>query len=58
MGRVCAELLCPYPPGVPVLIPGEVVSQAAVDQLLEAQRQGGTVTGAGDALETVLVVIV
>lgn len=24
VGRICAELLCPYPPGIPVLTPGEV----------------------------------
>jgi len=24
-GRICAELVCPYPPGIPVLLPGEVV---------------------------------
>jgi lysine decarboxylase len=24
-GRTCAELICPYPPGIPVLVPGEVV---------------------------------
>jgi arginine/lysine/ornithine decarboxylase len=57
-GRVCAELLCPYPPGVPLLFPGEVVSGAAVQQLQATLAGGGVVTGAQDAtLQTVLVVV-
>ena len=23
IGRIAAELICPYPPGVPLLVPGE-----------------------------------
>jgi len=49
VGRVCAELLCPYPPGVPVLCPGEVVTAAALAALQRALAQGGVVTGAADA---------
>lgn len=57
-GRVCAELLCPYPPGVPLLFPGEVASKAAVQQLQATLADGGVVTGAQDAtLQTVLVVV-
>ena len=47
-GRVSAELLCPYPPGVPVICPGEVMSQAVIDVCLQVQRSGGKVTGASD----------
>ena len=32
-GRVSAETICPYPPGVPVLAPGEVVTSQLVDGL-------------------------
>ncbi len=31
VGRISSEYLIPYPPGVPVLIPGEVVSSAILD---------------------------
>lgn len=56
-GRVCAELLCPYPPGVPLLFPGEVISGAAVTALLGTLSSGGAVVGASDStLDTVLVV--
>eukprot|EP00955_Chlamydomonas_euryale_P026447 278994-Chlamydomonas_euryale.AAC.1 len=58
VGRVCAELLCPYPPGVPALIPGEVVSEQALAVLCTALAGGGAVTGAADSsLETLLVVL-
>lgn len=33
VGRICAEAACPYPPGIPVLIPGEIVTAEAVDYL-------------------------
>jgi lysine decarboxylase len=41
IGRVCAEVVAPYPPGVPVLVPGEVVS-AEVLAALCAMRDAGT----------------
>ena len=57
LGRVCAELLCPYPPGVPLLVPGEPVTAAAVATLRATLASGGVVVGASDpGLETVLVV--
>jgi lysine decarboxylase len=40
-GRVCAEVVAPYPPGVPVLVPGEVVT-AEVMRSLRAMRAAGT----------------
>lgn len=40
IGRVCAELICPYPPGVPVLSPGERITQQAFDALMSAQQSG------------------
>jgi len=37
-GRVAAEPLCPYPPGIPLLIPGERIDAARRDWLLEQRR--------------------
>jgi len=31
IGRICAEAVTPYPPGVPVVMPGEVITEEAVD---------------------------
>ena len=39
-GRVAAEMVCPYPPGIPAIAPGEVVSRELVDALREAAGAG------------------
>ena len=33
VGRVSAELVAPYPPGIPVLAPGEEITEGALDAL-------------------------
>ena len=40
-GQVCAEVVAPYPPGVPVLVPGEVVT-AEVIRALQTMHAAGT----------------
>ena len=56
-GRVAGETLCPYPPGVPAAVPGEVLTAAIVAQLQRVLAQGGKVTGAADeSLRTFTVV--
>ena len=35
IGRISVEMICPYPPGIPLLIPGEVLDEARVDWLME-----------------------
>jgi lysine decarboxylase len=47
-GRVSAELVAPYPPGVPVLAPGERVTAAAIAALLEARQDGVRIAYAAD----------
>jgi arginine decarboxylase len=57
VGRVAAELVSPYPPGVPVLALREVISQEAVDYLTTGVRAGMLVPDAADpSLETLRVV--
>ena len=41
VGRISAELVAPYPPGIPVLAPGEVITGAA-------RAQGGRIAYAAD----------
>jgi lysine decarboxylase len=48
VGRVSGELVAPYPPGVPVLAPGEVITAAALDTLRAAQADGGRIAYAAD----------
>jgi len=56
-GRVAAEMISPYPPGVPVLCPGERISQEALDYLTSGVAAGMLVPDAADpSLETLRVV--
>jgi lysine decarboxylase len=48
VGRVAAELVAPYPPGVPVLAPGERVTAAALGALLTARDDGVRIAYAAD----------
>ena len=57
VGRVSAELIAPYPPGVPVLAPGELITAQAVGVLQAAFADGGRIAYAGDpTLQTIQVV--
>ena len=49
VGRVSAELIAPYPPGVPVLAPGELITAAALDALREVAADGGRIAYAADS---------
>jgi lysine decarboxylase len=49
VGRVAAELATPYPPGIPVLVPGELVDAEQVGYLEAVVAAGGHVHGAADA---------
>ncbi len=48
IGRVSAELVAPYPPGVPVLAPGERVTAPALAALRAARADGGRIAYAAD----------
>ena len=53
LGRVSAEMVVPYPPGIPVLCPGEVVSNEVYEYLSAQKRAGRHMhCAAGDGLET------
>ena len=56
-GRVCAEVVAPYPPGVPVLAPGERITEDALAGLHRARDAGARIAYAADpTLATVLAV--
>src|SRR4051812_18131277 len=48
VGRVSAELVTPYPPGIPAVAPGELYNEAIVDYLEEVVANGAFVEGAAD----------
>jgi arginine decarboxylase len=56
-GRVAAEMVAPYPPGIPAIAPGEVVSQDLVEALRQAAAGGTRLAYCADpALGTLQVV--
>ncbi|MEU5667164.1 aminotransferase class I/II-fold pyridoxal phosphate-dependent enzyme [Streptomyces longwoodensis] len=48
VGRVAAETISPYPPGVPVVAPGEVVTREIVDYLTSGVAAGMLIPDASD----------
>jgi lysine decarboxylase len=48
IGRVSAELVAPYPPGIPVLAPGERVTAESVAMLVAARADGVRIAYAAD----------
>ncbi|TQK42401.1 arginine/lysine/ornithine decarboxylase [Streptomyces sp. SLBN-118] len=56
VGRVAAEMVSPYPPGVPVIAPGEVINQQVIDYLRSGARAGMLIPDAADpSMETIRV---
>jgi len=48
-GRVCAEVITPYPPGIPVISPGEVITKEIIDYLDLEKRAGVKMQGPYDS---------
>lgn len=49
IGHISAETLCPYPPGIPITLPGEVITGSAIAYLLQTLSAGGLITGCTDS---------
>jgi lysine decarboxylase len=57
VGEVAAEAVIPYPPGIPVLTPGEIITAIKIDCLREGIAAGMHVRGAADpSLQTLRIV--
>jgi arginine decarboxylase len=57
-GRIAAESLAAYPPGVPNVLPGERLTRPTLDYIADSVAHGGLVRGASDrSLRTVRVVV-
>ena len=56
-GYLCAETICPYPPGIPTLLPGEPITKEAIAYLQAIMTAGGIITGCADpTLQTIQIV--
>lgn len=48
-GRICSEFVMCYPPGIPILAPGERITKQILDYIHYAQDKGCSMTGPEDA---------
>ncbi|HEX8805960.1 MAG TPA: hypothetical protein VF741_03380, partial [Candidatus Aquilonibacter sp.] len=48
VGRICAETISPYPPGIPVLAPGEEITPELIDYLRLELKAGVRIQGPHD----------
>ncbi len=56
-GRIAAEQVTPYPPGIPVILPGELVDDAVIEYLRSGIDAGMNVPDPADSeLKTIRVV--
>lgn len=47
-GRVCSEFVMCYPPGIPILAPGERITEQILDYIRYAKEKGCSMTGPED----------
>lgn len=48
-GRICSEFVMCYPPGIPILAPGEKITRRILDYISYAKEKGCSMTGPEDA---------
>lgn len=49
IGKVCSEFVMCYPPGIPILAPGEEITKKVLDYIIYAKEKGCSMTGPEDA---------
>ena len=47
-GRICSEFVMCYPPGIPILAPGEQITEDILDYIEYAKEKGCSMTGPED----------
>lgn len=48
-GRICSEFVMCYPPGIPILAPGEEITEQILEYITYAKEKGCSMTGPEDA---------
>lgn len=58
VGRVCGEFVMCYPPGIPILAPGELITKEILNYIIYAKEKGCLMTGTQDMkIENINVVL-
>ncbi len=47
-GRICAEFVMCYPPGIPILAPGEIITEDIIEYIRYAKEKGCSMQGTED----------
>ena len=47
-GHVCSEFVMCYPPGIPILAPGEIITQEILEYIRYGKEKGLFMTGPED----------
>lgn len=53
-GRIARDAIIPYPPGVPILCPGEIIEKHHIEMIEEILKAGGTCLGIKNGSVTVV----
>lgn len=48
LGRISKEFIIPYPPGIPMVLPGEKITPEVLEAITAIQKWGGTIIGPQD----------
>lgn len=46
-GKICADIITPYPPGIPLFYPGEIITDSGIQYISDIICAGGKVNGIG-----------
>jgi arginine/lysine/ornithine decarboxylase len=55
-GRIAAEAITPYPPGIPLVMPGERLDTDVIDLLITLRDKGNPISASDPTMEQVFVV--
>ena len=56
-GQICGEFIIPYPPGIPLLAPGEVITKQIMKQIAVLQKANISLVGChNNTLNTIEVI--
>ena len=48
IGKICGEYIIPYPPGICLVSPGEIITKEIIDYILVCHKKGMNISGMKD----------
>ena len=48
IGKICGEYIIPYPPGICLVSPGEIITKEVIDYILVCHQKGMSISGMKD----------